>query len=137
MEIIVCFLNQGCLLAARACELPMWYMPMHIEELIACVVFLCENICMFYKTSYLADNHFQFLEVGDNSVLWLSFAQQKQFKSLTLGTYFFDLKRQSRHKPKQKGPKQPLSLPVLLFMAPIFMKLRQICFKYVQVYLID
>jgi hypothetical protein len=35
-----------------------------------------ENICLSYKTSSLACNHFQIGGGGDDSILWLSFAQQ-------------------------------------------------------------
>jgi accessory colonization factor AcfC len=52
--------------------------------MVACIVFsLYENISLFYKTSWLACNHFQIWGEGDNSILWLSFAQQK----CHLGTY--------------------------------------------------
>jgi hypothetical protein len=40
MKIFVCFIKQACLLAAYAYELHMWRMPMHIAELIACIIFL-------------------------------------------------------------------------------------------------
>jgi hypothetical protein len=39
---------------------------------------LFESICLFYKTSLLACNHFQIGGGVDNSILWLSFAQQKE-----------------------------------------------------------
>jgi hypothetical protein len=38
---------------------------------------LFESICFFFKTSLLACNHFQIWRGVDNSILWLSFAQQK------------------------------------------------------------
>jgi hypothetical protein len=59
----------------------MLYMPMHIAHacelcgsLYHCSLF--ESICLFYKTSSLASNHFQIWGVdgGDDSILWLSFS---------------------------------------------------------------
>jgi hypothetical protein len=57
-------------------------MPMHIVALelggSLYRLSLFESICLFYKTSLLACNRFQFFVWGgDNSILWLSFAQQK------------------------------------------------------------
>jgi hypothetical protein len=52
-------------------------MPMHIAEVIACIIFLYKKIFVSYKTSLLALQLFPNLGGGDNSILWLSFAQQK------------------------------------------------------------
>jgi hypothetical protein len=57
----------------------MWYMPMHIAEQIACIIFLYMNIfvCLTKHARLLAIISNFFLGGGDNSILWLSFAQQK------------------------------------------------------------
>jgi hypothetical protein len=44
---------------------------------------LYENICLFYKTSLLACIFFP-IGGGDNSILWLSFAQQKPDQSFNV-----------------------------------------------------
>jgi hypothetical protein len=36
----ICLFYKTRLLACSMCAQAMWYMPMHIEELIACVIFL-------------------------------------------------------------------------------------------------
>jgi hypothetical protein len=57
----------------------MWYMPMHIAELIACI------ISLYYKTFVCIIKQACLLAIiskfrgGDDSFLWLSFAQQKTF----------------------------------------------------------
>jgi hypothetical protein len=57
----------------------MWYMPMHLAahklggSLYRFSIF--ESICLFYKTSLLAI--ISKFGGGDDSILWLSFAQQK------------------------------------------------------------
>jgi hypothetical protein len=53
MKIYV-FLKQACLLAA--CAQAMWYMPMHIVELIACIIFLYMKIfvCLIKQACLLA-----------------------------------------------------------------------------------
>jgi hypothetical protein len=57
----------------------MWYMPTNIAELIACVIFLYMKIfvCLIIQARLLAIIS-KFGGGGvDNSILWLSFAQQK------------------------------------------------------------
>jgi hypothetical protein len=59
----------------------MWHMPMHsaaceLGSNLYCFS-LYESICLFFKTSLLACNSFQIWWGEDNSILWLSFAQQK------------------------------------------------------------
>jgi hypothetical protein len=57
-------------------------MPMHIEELIACIIFLYMKIfiCLIKQACLLAIISI-FLGGGvDDSILWLSFAQQKLAK---------------------------------------------------------
>jgi hypothetical protein len=72
LKILVCFIKQACLQHVRARA--MRYMPMHIAELKACIIFLFnKNICLSHKTC----NHFQIWGGVDNSILWLSFSQQK------------------------------------------------------------
>jgi hypothetical protein len=56
----------------------MWYMPMHNAELIACIIFLYMKIfvCLIKQAHFLAIVSI-FFGGGYDSILWLSFAQQK------------------------------------------------------------
>jgi hypothetical protein len=62
----------------------MWYMPMHIEELIACVIFISIKylFVLCIKQASLLTIISYFLGGGDNSILWLRFAQQKYWQIL-------------------------------------------------------
>jgi hypothetical protein len=56
----------------------MWYMPMHISELIARIIFLYLKIFVFLiKQACLLAIISKFGGGVDYSILWLSFAQQK------------------------------------------------------------
>jgi hypothetical protein len=57
--------------------LAMWYMPMHMAELIACIIFLRMKIfvCLI-KQAHLLVIISKLGGGGDDSILWLSFAQQ-------------------------------------------------------------
>jgi hypothetical protein len=63
-------------------------MPMHIAVRKLGGSLFCfslfESICLFYKTSFLACNHLQiwWWGCGGDSILWLSFAQQKYRKTI-------------------------------------------------------
>jgi hypothetical protein len=67
--IFVCFIKQACLLAAHA----MWYIPMHIAELIACIILLHLKIfvCLL-KPAHMLAIVSKFGGGGDASILWLS-----------------------------------------------------------------
>jgi hypothetical protein len=79
----------------------MWYMPMHIEDLIASSLFVCLFVCLFFvcfiKQASLLKIIYKWGGGVDISNLWLSFAQQK-LASVTLGTGFF-LGKATRSKP--------------------------------------
>jgi hypothetical protein len=68
------------LLACRTGAQAMWYVPMHTAELIACIIFLYMKIfvCFIKQACFLAIMS-KFGGGGgvDDSILWLSLAQQK------------------------------------------------------------
>jgi hypothetical protein len=67
------------LLACSTCAQAVWYMPMHKEEVIACVIVLCMKIFVcFIKQASLQTIISIFSGGVDNCVLWLSFTQQKR-----------------------------------------------------------
>jgi hypothetical protein len=86
VKIFVIFIKQACLLGASAQTMP--YMPMHIAELIACIIFLFMKIfacfikqaCLFAIISILGGG-------VDDSILWLSFAQQ--INKIEKNVFFF------------------------------------------------
>jgi hypothetical protein len=63
----------------------MWYMPMPIAELIACIIFLYIKIfvCLINQAHLLAIIS-KFRGGDDNSIQWLSLAQQKAGPGLSL-----------------------------------------------------
>jgi hypothetical protein len=78
-ELCGSLIKQACLLArARS----MWYMPMRIAActsyVVACIVLLYMKIFVYFiKIACLLAIISKFGGGGDNSILWLSFAQQK------------------------------------------------------------
>jgi hypothetical protein len=58
MKIFVCLIKQACLFAAHTHGLCGIRQCIYVAELISCI-FLFENVCLSYKTSLLACNHFQ------------------------------------------------------------------------------
>jgi hypothetical protein len=80
----------SCLQNAR--ELCGTYMPMHIAELLACIIFLCLKIfvCFIKQVSLLA-NISKLGWGGDDSILWLSFAQQKLFDLAAWFSWFLSV----------------------------------------------
>jgi hypothetical protein len=76
MKIFDSFIELACLLAASSRASYALYANAHCRINSLYHFSLHKNICLSYKTSSLACNHFQ-IWGGDNSILWLSFAQQK------------------------------------------------------------